>query len=191
MRKETRVWVWGLLSVACTLVLGVIDWATGYELNFFVFYFLPVWMAAWFVGVSGSVVIAVLSALVWSEADALTGHPYSSYVYAVWNTVIRLISFLAIGWAVARLKQSLDHERQTTAALRRSLSEIKVLETFLPICAECKKIRNDKGGWQNLESYIGEHSNTQFSHGYCPECAQRAMAEAGLLDGSAEHDVER
>lgn len=55
-------------------------------------------------------------------------------------------------------------------------------ESFLPICAQCKKIRNQKGEWQVLESYIGEHANTQFSHGYCPECLQEAMREAGLTD---------
>jgi hypothetical protein len=76
----------------------------------------------------------------------------------------------------------LDREREVTKSLRRSVSQIKVLETFLPICAQCKKICNQQGVWQQLEVYIGQHSNTQFSHGYCPECAKKIMAEAGLVD---------
>jgi hypothetical protein len=96
--------------------------------------------------------------------------------------VLRFVSFLAIGWSVAKLKEMLDRERETAASLRKALSEVKVLESFLPICAQCKKIRNQQGEWQQLESYIGEHSNTQFSHGYCPECARKALEEAGLIN---------
>jgi hypothetical protein len=186
MKKKSGVWAWGALALVLVLVLGVIDWLTGYELNFFVFYFLPVSVAAWFLGQMGAVAIAMLGAMVWFGADVLTGHTYSSSVYAVWNTMIRLVSFLAIGASVARVKSLLHHERKTAETLRRSLSEIKVLETFLPICAECKKIRNQQGVWQNLEAYIGQHSNTQFSHGYCPECGKKALADAGLIEEHAE-----
>ena len=82
--------------------------------------------------------------------------------------------------------QALGRERDTAEALRRALSEVKVLETFLPVCAQCKKIRNEGGVWQNMEVYIGQHSNTRFSHGYCPECARKAMEEAGLINDKGE-----
>jgi hypothetical protein len=84
------------------------------------------------------------------------------------------------------MRYALDREHNTAETLRRALSEIKVLETFLPICAQCKKIRNQQGAWQQLEVYIGQHSNTQFSHGYCPECEKKAMEEAGLIDKKTE-----
>jgi len=172
---------WSVLTVFITLILGGVDWASGYDLNFFVFYFFPVFFAAWFLGMVGSVFLAILCSMVWFGADVLTGHTYESNVYAVWNTMIRLITFLTIGWSVSALKHTLDSERETSEKLRRSLSEIKVLQSFLPICAQCKKIRDEKGVWQDLEVYISEHANTQFSHSYCPECYKRAMAEAGLL----------
>jgi K+-sensing histidine kinase KdpD len=186
MKKESSLWAWWVLAIAVVLILGVLDWFTGYELNFFAFYFLPVSVAAWFFGFIGSVALAILSATVWFGADILTGHTFSSSAHAVWNTMIRLVSFLAIGWSVARVRHLLTRERKTAEALSRSLSEIKVLETFLPICAQCKRIRNQQGVWQQLEVYIGQHSNTQFSHGYCPECAKKAMAEAGLIDEKTE-----
>ncbi len=177
---QFRAWMVWSLVLTITGILGVVDWQTGDELNFFAFYLLPVGLAAWHLGFGAAVILAVMSSVVWFWANA--GQPYSSHIFAVWNTIIRLASFLAIGWAFARLKQSLHHEREATEALRRSLSEVKVLETFLPICAQCKKIRNQKGVWQHLEVYIGQHSNTQFSHGYCPACARAAMQEAGLTD---------
>jgi PAS domain S-box-containing protein len=65
-------------------------------------------------------------------------------------------------------------ERETLIAdLQQALHEVKTLSGLLPICASCKKIRDDKGYWNNLEMYISEHSGAEFSHGICPDCAQK------------------
>lgn len=182
MKIELPVWIWRLIIGVIVIALGLLDWLTGYELNFFVFYFLPVSLAAWLLGLGTSITVAVLCAMIWAGADVLSGHIYSSHGYAVWNTVIRLISFLAIAWSIFRIRRLLAQESETAETLKQAIAEIKVLEAFLPICSQCKKIRNKEGNWQHFESYIGEHSNTQFSHSYCPECAKKAMAEAGLID---------
>jgi len=183
MQKKLSAFAWSALAVIIVIALGMVDWLTGYELNFFVFYFLPVSIGAWFLGFMVAAPLAILSAGVWLGADILTGHVYTSPIYFAWNMMVRLVSFLVIGWCVSKIRQLLDLERETTRSLRRSLSQIKVLETFLPICAQCKKIRDEQGVWQQLEVYLGQHSNTQFSHSYCPECARKIMAEAGLIDG--------
>jgi hypothetical protein len=67
--------------------------------------------------------------------------------------------------AVEREKEELIRE------LQRVLSEVKTLRGFLPICANCKKIRDDEGYWQQIEQYVEEHSEAVFSHGLCPDCA--------------------
>ena len=54
--------------------------------------------------------------------------------------------------------------------LQRALSEIKTLHGLIPICANCKKIRNDEGAWERLESYMSNHTEAEFTHGVCPEC---------------------
>jgi K+-sensing histidine kinase KdpD len=166
--------------IAAIAMLGVLDWVTGYELSFFVFYFIPIAFAAWYLGLFATVLAAVLSGMSWFFADLFAGHHYSAMLYEVWSATTRFASFITIGWAVSRMRQMLDRERQSAEMLRQALSEIKVLENFLPICAECKKIRDKDGDWQELEVYIAQHSNTQFSHGYCPECGKRALEEAGL-----------
>ncbi len=56
-------------------------------------------------------------------------------------------------------------------------SEIRQLRGFLPICSYCKKIRNDRNYWEQIESYISSHSEALFSHGICPECATRVKSE--------------
>jgi len=64
----------------------------------------------------------------------------------------------------------LVHERNE---LQKALSEIKTLSGLLPICASCKMIRDDKGYWNQIEAYIRDHSEAEFSHSICPECAER------------------
>ncbi len=62
---------------------------------------------------------------------------------------------------------------EANTALQRSRDDIRVLKGLLPICSSCKKIRDDRGCWRKLEQYIQEHSEAEFSHGICPECARR------------------
>ena len=57
-----------------------------------------------------------------------------------------------------------------TAELKKALDEVKVLSGFLPICSSCKKIRDDQGYWNQIESYIKKHSDAEFSHSLCPDC---------------------
>ena len=64
-----------------------------------------------------------------------------------------------------------------TADLQEALSQVKTLSGFLPICASCKKIRDDKGYWNQIEAYIQDHSEAEFSHGICPECATKLYPE--------------
>jgi|GEM_PF-6946432 len=61
--------------------------------------------------------------------------------------------------------------------LSEALNEVKTLRGVIPICSYCKKIRNDRGAWDILESYISDHSNAEFSHGICPECYEKQMAK--------------
>lgn len=62
------------------------------------------------------------------------------------------------------------------AELSEALSQVKNLSGMIPICSYCKQIRNDKQSWQQLESYISEHSEAVFSHGICPECYAKEMS---------------
>ena len=59
--------------------------------------------------------------------------------------------------------------------LKDALNQIKVLSGLLPICAHCKKIRDDKGYWSEVEKYITNHSDAIFTHGYCPECFDKEI----------------
>jgi c-di-GMP phosphodiesterase len=73
------------------------------------------------------------------------------------------------------LLDSMEKLRKKNKELKTAVKEIKTLQGLLPMCAYCRKIRDDKGYWSQLESYIGKHFDTQFSHGICPECFKKEM----------------
>ncbi|MCP5029088.1 MAG: response regulator, partial [Actinomycetia bacterium] len=77
---------------------------------------------------------------------------------------------------LARVRPHLDllHvHRNLEDLVQEKMSEVKVLEGLLPICAGCKKIRDDEDQWNPLELYIDRHSEAHFSHGLCPDCVAR------------------
>lgn len=63
--------------------------------------------------------------------------------------------------------------------LQRARHELHELKGILPICSYCKKIRDDKGYWHQVEEYVRHHSDANFSHGLCPECYEKALADLG------------
>jgi hypothetical protein len=72
----------------------------------------------------------------------------------------------------ARIKIEKEREK-LIHDLQRAASEVKILSGLLPICSHCKKIRDDKGYWNSIETYIHEHSEAKFSHGICQECIKK------------------
>jgi hypothetical protein len=164
-------------SAVIVFLLGLADCTTGYELGFFVFYFLPIAFVAWNVGPVSSYVISGLSAMVWFTADWYSNHLYSHSLYAWWNAAIRLLAFLIIGYSVSKIR----------ASLKEAAREVQTLSGLLPICANCKKVRDDRGYWQQIEEYIGQHSKAIFTHGLCQTCADKFLQEAGLAPSTTQN----
>jgi len=93
---------------------------------------------------------------------------------------------------LARIKTQLELKRyiklleERTAELEKALVKVKTLSGIIPICATCKKIRDDQGYWKQVEIYIRDHSDAMFSHGICPECMHSSYGEEFDLQVSAE-----
>lgn len=83
----------------------------------------------------------------------------------------RLMALFVI-WVTAFLS---NHRNNLIRLREEALERIHVLEGILPICMECKKIRDLEGNWQRLERYISDRSEARFSHGYCPDCGQAVL----------------
>ncbi|OGR15069.1 MAG: hypothetical protein A2097_11695 [Desulfobacula sp. GWF2_41_7] len=87
---------------------------------------------------------------------------------------------LQVKQRTAELEKEIEERKATEAEkeklitqLKNTLSEIKILQGFIPICSNCKKIRDDQGYWNQVENYIQQHSKATFSHSMCPECSDK------------------
>lgn len=78
---------------------------------------------------------------------------------------------------MVRIIRAERNRDRAIAELKAAMANIKTLKGLLPICASCKKIRNDQGYWQKVEVYIEDHSEVAFSHSVCPECARKPYPE--------------
>jgi len=80
------------------------------------------------------------------------------------------------------LRRKTTELEDTNAKLQKALEEVKTLSGLLPICMHCKKIRDDKGYWNQIEGYIQKHSSAEFSHSICEECAEKYYPDMDIYD---------
>jgi PAS domain S-box-containing protein len=96
----------------------------------------------------------------------------ASAVSAVKDQTGQVIGIAIVASDITERKEAEREHRKMIAELKETLAQVRQLHGLLPICASCKKIRDEKGNWQALESYISGHSEAEFSHSICPTCAQ-------------------
>ena len=93
------------------------------------------------------------------------------------------IVFLFIGFGffaqsvVNSRRRAEEGQKRLVSELKEAMAEVKRLSGLLPICSSCKKIRDDKGYWNQLEAYIRDHAEVEFTHGICPECQKKLYSE--------------
>jgi PleD family two-component response regulator len=104
------------------------------------------------------------------RAFSAGGVDYISKPFQVQEVYARVRTHLAI----RRLQRELERR---VAELEAALAQVHTLSGLLPICARCKAIRDDKGYWQKVETYVEAHSEAEFSHGLCPQCARALYPE--------------
>src|SRR5690242_12648824 len=102
-RWRTKILLMSLLSLC---LVSYVDYITGYELLFFVFYFIPVALCAWSLGLGRTLGMAVLSGVSWFVVDRLSGHRYPHEVFRYWNSFICFVAFASIGWVLHHLRQA-------------------------------------------------------------------------------------
>ena len=100
-----------------------------------------------------------------------------AYAYPQFDGEKALETILVTFLDITKRKQAEQEREKALKRLQQALHEIKTLKGIIPICSYCKKIRDEEGAWEQLESYVTQHSAAQFSHGICPECLPVAMKE--------------
>ena len=164
-----------LTPAACSLLIIIVmllDSAFPRGVAIDVLYIVPVLVSLRSPGRMATLIVAgVCSVLV------VAGYFISSPGVELWKAVFNRVLAVAAVWitTVLGLLNKETATRRETALRERAeaLEDVKVLRGLLPICAWCKKVRNDQGYWTQIESYISKHSEASFSHGICPECVEK------------------
>ena len=105
-------------------------------------------------------------------------HKDGTYRWLMWNAAPDLEQqvIYSVARDITRRKQAEADRESLVAELQAALAEVRTLQEFLPICSYCRKVRDDENYWQNVESYVAQHTGTRFSHAICPECYRTEVA---------------
>lgn len=150
-----------LLALLLLLLVAWVDWRSGYEISVFVLYAFPIAFAAWNAGRIAGLAFAVLSTVAWRWADYAAGHVYSHRWIAWEKTLTGFVLFAFVAFSFDFFRRSQDRDRQ----------RLRDLETILPICTVCHRIRNEKGEWVDFEAHLRAHVAANPRRPTCVDCA--------------------
>jgi hypothetical protein len=146
---------------------------THLALSLSVFYLIPIALVVWYVGRTAGIVVAGLCAIVWLLVDIFSDMSLPTTFLPYWQAVMRLAFFLIVVFLLDARQRAVRDRDRLIEELLVALGNVKTLRGLLPICASCKKVRDDKGYWSQIEKYVREHSEAAFSHSLCPECEKK------------------
>jgi hypothetical protein len=172
MQSHMAMMIQGLVLV---VLIGVLDFLSGYELSFSLLYFAPILLVTWWAGRRAGVAVASLSTLVWCGAEIASGRMFTHPLMPFWNALMHVSCFLSVVMLLARLKHSYEAQRRMAWEWQASFTHVKRLSGLIPICAWCKQVRNDQGSWQQVEAYLAEHFDATFTHSICQDCQDKEL----------------
>jgi hypothetical protein len=161
-----------LISYGLLACVAIADFLTGVRLSVAPLYLVPIGIVSLRASRSAAITISIIAGMTWMFLDFLSPGELT-WIEDVWNITMRSGVFILFALTLARIKADRLRETKLNSDLQAALLEVKQLSGLLPICAWCKRIRDDEGEWESIETYISDHSAADFTHGICPDCAQR------------------
>jgi K+-sensing histidine kinase KdpD len=133
------------------------------------FYLIPVSAISWTLGRNAGIAASLVCAIAWSIVDYF-GRPLFDPVTETWNIAIQFAMFVSYAVVLSKVRTGIDKQRVANVDLQSALAEVRRLSGVLPVCAWCKKIRDTEGAWHQMEVFLSDHSEADFTHSICPEC---------------------
>ena len=177
MKLKTSGTALGLLAL-----VAFIDYLTGFEMMFHVFYFIPVAFVAGHEGKGSTLTMAALAAVAWGLVDWADGHSYSREILRYWNAFTCFVSFVCIGWLMLQLREAVAESNRLAQAavsdldkLKESTVKIHELEgSFKVMCAWTNQIK-DEGKWIPIEDFLARHFKMTLTPGISPEGMKKML----------------
>ena len=163
-----------ILVIALVILIGicVLQEVTGTRVTMAPFYLIPIALVTLRSSRTAGLLASIVCGVMWISMDFRS--PSFQFVWLdAWNNLLRVGVFVTSALLLSRLKEDMTREMKLNGELQAALAEVHQLSGLLPICAWCKRIRDDDGNWQQIESYITVHSEADFTHGICPDCARK------------------
>ena len=165
------------ISLIILVGIGVLQTVTGTRITMAPFYLIPIVLITLRSTRTAGLLTATVCGVMWISMDVRSPNYLFLWMDA-WNNLLRVGVFVSVALVLARLKGDMLREMKLNADLQAALDEVNKLSGLLPICAWCKRIRDDEGNWQQIETYITVHSEADFTHGICPDCARKHQAQS-------------
>lgn len=162
-----------IVSLVSTVTL--LDVGTGDEVAVSSLFLLPVTLASWTAGRKVGFFVSIACAVSVLGVDLWSGRQYRHAFTPFWNAAI-VLSFFVVVASLVTNRRRLEGEQE--ARLQEAIASVKTLRGLIPVCAWCKKIRDDRGYWSEVEAYVAAHTEADFTHGVCPDCAGKAVERA-------------
>ncbi len=169
------------IGVLLTMVIGCLDYVTGYELRMELLYLVPISYVTWFVGQRTGILFSVLSLITIVFSDVTAGKQYTQFTIEIWNGAMYFVFYVMVT-VLLRLQKTLQQRESLIEELDRALSMNEELSSMLPVCSNCRKVRNDDAYRRKVDSYISKHTKAEFSRGLCTECSARLSPATMPID---------
>jgi hypothetical protein len=157
--KKIQLVYWSGIS----LIILIADYFAGPYIQFPITYLLPITLAAWFRGRFWGFTFAIAMPLVRFYFNIVLWTIPWTYVEATINCIIRITLFMIFVILIDAIAKR----------NRELANEVEMLSGLLPMCANCKKIRNDSNEWEEIETFITNRTDASFTHGICPVCKEK------------------
>ncbi len=160
-----------IITISLMFVFFIIDTMIPLGVAGGVLYIMVILVSLWYEKQKFTIIVAISCTML-----TITGFFSSPAGGELWKVIFnRSLAFFSI-WTVTILslqRKKINEEKEEAVKQReKAMSELKILQGFIPICASCKKIRDEEGQWSRMELYIAKNSEADFSHGLCPECVK-------------------
>jgi len=161
------------ILAGCWLLLGGLGWldyVTGYEMSFFVFYSVPVGVAAWWMGRWPAIGVGLGATVTWLLADYFCGAKYSAPFFYYWNSTIHFLAFMINAVTIAKIKSDLDQRHLLAAELESTRETLRAVSALLPACPACGKPQDRAGDNGEAELAALARERPELAAALCADC---------------------